>query len=156
MKIIGSFPKTRLRRLRKSEWIRNLVSETNISHNDLILPIFVREGRNKVEFIKSMPGIKRYSIDKLPSILKKVRFYKIPMVAIFPYISKTKKDNKGTEALNPNNLVCKSLKLIKKDFPDIGVMCDIALDPYTSHGHDGVIINNKIDKTSFTKSRIWL
>ena len=151
MKIIGSFPKTRLRRLRKSEWIRNLVSETNISHNDLILPIFVREGRNKVEFIKSMPGIKRYSIDKLPSILKKVRFYKIPMVAIFPYISKAKKDNKGTEALNPNNLVCKSLKLIKKDFPDIGVMCDIALDPYTSHGHDGVIINNKIDNDETIK-----
>ena len=151
MKIIGSYPKTRLRRLRKAQWIRNLVSENNISHNDLVLPIFVREGKNKIESIKSMPGVKRYSIDKLPIILKQVKKFNIPMVAIFPYVANGKKDNLGTEALNPNNLICKSIRLIKKKFPQIGVMCDVALDPYTSHGHDGVIVNNKIDNDQTVK-----
>ena len=151
MKIIGSYPKTRLRRLRKAQWIRNLVSENNISHNDLVLPIFVREGKNKIESIKSMPGVKRYSIDKLPIILKQVKKFNIPMVAIFPYIVNGKKDNLGTEALNPNNLICKSIRLIKKKFPQIGIMCDVALDPYTSHGHDGVIVNNKIDNDQTVK-----
>ena len=151
MKIIGSYPKTRLRRLRKSKWMRNLVSENNISHNDLILPIFVREGKNKIESIKSMPGIKRYTLDKLPLILKQVKKYKIPMVAIFPHTPDNKKDNNGTEALNPDNLICRSIKFIKKNFSDIGVMCDVALDPYTSHGHDGVIIDNKIDNDETVK-----
>ncbi len=151
MKIIGSYPKTRLRRLRKAQWIRNLVSENNISHNDLVLPIFVREGKNKIESIKSMPGVKRYTIDKLPIILKQVKKFNIPMVAIFPYIVNGKKDNLGTEALNPNNLICKSIRLIKKKFPQIGIMCDVALDPYTSHGHDGVIVNNKIDNDQTVK-----
>ena len=151
MKIIGSFPKTRLRRLRKSKWIRDLVSENNISANDLILPIFVREGRNKIESIKSMPGINRYTVDKLPVILKQVIKYKIPMVALFPYTPNNKKDKLGKEALNPNNLVCKSLRLIKKSFPNIGVMCDVALDPYTSHGHDGIIVKNKIDNDETIK-----
>ena len=114
MKIIGSYPKTRLRRLRKSKWLRNLVSESRISNNDLVLPIFVREGKNKIDSIKSMPGVKRYSVDKLPIILKQVKKYKIPMVAIFPQINESKKDNLGSEALNPNNIICKSLKLIKK------------------------------------------
>ena len=145
MKIIGSFPNTRLRRLRKSKWLRDLVSENNISRNDLIYPIFVTEGKNKVDSIKSMPGVKRYSIDNLAKILKKVKVFKIPMVAIFPHTPNSKKDKLGTEALNPNNLVCKSIKLIKKKFPKIGVMCDVALDPYTSHGHDGIIIKNEID-----------
>ena len=139
MKIIGSFPNTRLRRLRKHKWIRNIVSENNISHNDLILPVFVREGKNKIETIKSMPGVKRYSIDKLDVILKQVKKYKIPMVALFPYTSFNKKDKNGTEALNPNNLICRSLKTIKKKYPEIGVMCDVALDPYTTHGHDGIL-----------------
>ncbi len=151
MKIIGSYPKTRLRRLRKAQWIRNLVSENNISHNDLVLPIFVREGKNKIESIKSMPGVKRYSIDKLPIILKQVKKFNIPMVAIFPYVANGKKDNLGTEALNPNNLICKSIRLIKKKFPQIGIMCDVALDPYTSHGHDGIIVNNKIDNDQTVK-----
>ena len=145
MKIKGSFPKIRLRRLRKSSWIRNLVSENNISHNDLILPIFIREGKNKIEPVKSMPGINRYSVDKLSIILNQVKKYKIPMVALFPYIQNKKKDLLGSEALNPNNLICRSIQLIKKNFPNIGVMCDVALDPYTSHGHDGVMIKNEID-----------
>ena len=151
MKIIGNFPKTRLRRLRKSSWMRNLVSENNISHNDLILPIFVREGTNKIEPIKSLPGVKRYTVDKLSIILKEVRKYKIPMIALFPAIPNHKKNYIGSEALNPNNLICKSIKLIKKKFPDIGVMCDVALDPYTSHGHDGILIKNKIDNDETIK-----
>ena len=151
MKIIGSYPKTRLRRLRKSKWIRDLVSESNISYNDLILPIFIRDGRNKIEKIKTMPGVKRYSIDKLPVILKQVQKYKIPMVALFPYTPDNKKDQNGSEALNPENLVCKSLRFIKKNYPEIGLMSDVALDPYTSHGHDGVIIKNKIDNDQTIK-----
>ena len=151
MKIIGTFPNTRLRRLRKHKWIRNIVSENNISHNDLILPVFVREGKNKIETIKSMPGVKRYSIDKLDIILKQVKKYKIPMIALFPYTSLNKKDKNGTEALNPNNLICRSLKTIKKKFPEIGVMCDVALDPYTLSGHDGIIINKKIDNDETIK-----
>ena len=151
MKIIGSYPKSRLRRLRKSSWIRNLVSENNITANDLVLPIFIREGKGKIEKIKSMPGVNRYTVDKLPSILKQVKKYKIPMVALFPYTSAKKKNKLGSEALNPNNLICKSLRLIKKKFPKIGVMCDVALDPYTSHGHDGVIINKKIDNDETIK-----
>ena len=151
MNIVGTYPKTRLRRLRKSKWLRNLVSETSISHNDLILPIFIREGKNKIESIKSMPGIKRYTLDKLSSILKQVRKYKIPMVALFPYTPDFKKDKNGTEALNSNNLICRGIKLIKKKFPEIGVMCDVALDPYTSHGHDGIIKNNQIDNDQTIK-----
>ena len=151
MKILGSYPKSRLRRLRKSKWIRDLVSETSISSKDLILPIFVREGKNKIETIKTMPGVKRYSVDKLPDILKKVKYYKIPLIALFPYTPNNKKDKLGSEALNPNNLICKSLRLIKKRFPEIGVMCDVALDPYTSHGHDGIIKNNEINNDETIK-----
>ena len=151
MKIIGTYPKIRLRRLRKSKWLRNLVSENNVSPNDLILPVFVCEGKNKIEQIKTMPRVKRYSIDKLPIILNEVKKYNIPMIALFPNTPNKKKDSSGSEATNQNNLVCKSLKFIKKKFPNIGVMCDVALDPYTSHGHDGVIVNGKIDNDKTIK-----
>ena len=151
MKIAGKFPNIRLRRVRNSAWIRRLVSENNLSINDLILPIFVRDGKNKVEPIKSMPGVNRYSVDKLNLVMNKAKKYKIPMVALFPYTQKNKKDKFGTEALNENNLICKSLKFIKKRYSGIGVMCDVALDPYTSHGHDGVIINKKIDNDKTIK-----
>ncbi len=151
MKIIGSFPKTRLRRLRKHKWLRDIVAENSLSRNDLILPIFVREGKNKIESIKSMPGVKRYSVDKLTVILKEVKKYKIPMIALFPYISSNRKDKNGSEALNPNNLICQSLRFIKKKYPNIGVMCDVALDPYTLDGHDGIVINKKIDNDETIK-----
>ena len=151
MKIIGSYPKSRLRRLRKSIWIRDLVSESNISHKDLVMPIFVREGKNRIDSIKSMPGVKRYTIDKLTTILKDVKKYKIPMVALFPLTPDNKKDKSGSESLNPNNLICRSIELIKKKFPNIGIMCDVALDPYTSHGHDGIVFNNKIDNDETLK-----
>jgi porphobilinogen synthase len=151
MKIEGKFPNIRLRRVRNSGWIRRLVSENDLSINDLILPIFVRDGKNKVEAIKSMPGVNRYSVDKLNLIMSKAKKYKIPMVALFPYTEKNKKNKSGTEAFNKNNLICKSLKFIKKRYSGIGVMCDVALDPYTSHGHDGLIINKKIDNDKTIK-----
>ena len=145
MKIIGKFPSTRLRRVRNSKWMRRLVSENDISASDLIQPIFIRDGKKRIESIKTMPGVYRYSVDRLDVIMNKVKKLKIPMVALFPFTPKNKKDKLGSEALNENNLVCKSIKYIKKKFPQIGVMCDVALDPYTSHGHDGILVNNKID-----------
>ena len=151
MKIAGKFPNIRLRRIRNSIWIRRLVSENNLSINDLILPIFIRDGKNKVESIKSMPGVNRYTVDKLNLVMNKVKKYKIPMVALFPYTPKNKKDRFGKEALNKDNLVCKSLRFIKKKYSGIGVMCDVSLDPYTSHGHDGVIVNKKIDNDKTVK-----
>ena len=151
MKIVGKFPDIRLRRVRKTAWIRRLVSENNLSINDLILPIFVRDGKSKVDSIKSMPGVYRYSVDKLNLIMNKAKKNKIPMVALFPYTPKNKKNKYGSEALNENNLICRSLRFIKKKFTGIGVMCDVALDPYTSHGHDGVIINKKVDNDETIK-----
>ena len=142
MKIVGKFPEIRLRRVRNSAWIRRLVSENNLSINDLILPIFVREGKSKVESIKSMPGVYRYTVDRLNLIMNKAKKNKIPMVALFPYTPKNKKNSSGSEALNENNLICKSLRFIKKRYSEVGVMCDVALDPYTSHGHDGVLDEN--------------
>ncbi len=151
MKILGKFPSTRLRRVRNSDWIRRLVSESNLSSNDLILPVFIRDGKNKIEKIKSMPGIFRYSVNMLPKILDKAEKYKLPMVAIFPYTSGRKKDNNGSEALNENNLVCNGIKFIKKRYKNFGIMTDVALDPYTTHGHDGIVINGKIDNDETLK-----
>ena len=145
MRIIGKFPTTRLRRVRNSSWIRRLVSENNISSSDLILPIFIRDGKNVIEEIKSMPGVYRYSVDKIDVIIKQAIKYKIPMIALFPYTPNNKKNNIASEAINENNLICRALRTIKKKYNNIGVMCDVALDPYTSHGHDGLIVKNKID-----------
>ena len=149
MKILGKYPKLRLRRVRKSDWVRRLVSENNLSTDDLILPIFIREGKNKIEPIKSMPGVNRYSIDRLSYVIEKACNLKIPLVALFPYTPDNKKNNNGTESLNKNNLVCKALREIKKNFKEIGTMCDVALDPYTSHGHDGIFVDGDVenDKT---------
>ena len=151
MKILGKFPSTRLRRVRNSDWVRRLISENNLSVNDLILPIFLREGKNKIEKIKSMPGINRYSLDRLTNVLDKAEDLKIPMIALFPYTPNSKKNNDGSEALNENNLVCRAIRTIKKKYKDFGIMTDVALDPYTSHGHDGIIINNKIDNDETLK-----
>ncbi len=151
MKIAGKFPNIRLRRVRKKAWIRRLIAENNLSIDDLILPIFVRDGKNKIDPIKSMPGVNRYTIDKLNVVMRKVQKYNIPMIALFPYTAKNKKDRFGTEALNKDNLVCNSIKYIKKKYPKIGIMCDVALDPYTSHGHDGILVNKKIDNDKTIK-----
>ena len=140
MKLIGSYPNTRLRRNRKTDWSRRLVSENTLSANDLIWPIFLTDGKNQKNQISTMPGVYRYSVDKLEKIVEKALKLKLPLLALFPHTKKKNKDNKGSEALNENNLVCKAVRHIKKKFKsDIGIMCDVALDPYTSHGHDGLI-----------------
>jgi len=146
MKIIGAYPALRMRRNRKADWIRRLVSEHNLSVSDLILPLFVKDGTAKKEIIKSMPGIYRYSIKDLSKVVEKACKLKIPLIALFPYTNLSKKNEYGTESLNENNLICRSVKALKKEFKnDIGIMCDVALDPYTTHGHDGILKNKKID-----------
>ena len=151
MKSIGSYPNVRLRRNRKTEWSRRLVSESNLSTNDLIWPIFIREGKNIKESVKSMPGIYRYTLDKIEGLVEKAINKKIPMIALFPNTPISKKNGKGSEALNKNNLVCKALRLIKKNYKEIGLMCDVALDPYTTHGHDGILRNNYVDNDETIK-----
>jgi porphobilinogen synthase len=143
--ITGKYPSLRLRRTRKYSWSRRLTQENNLSSGDLIYPIFLIEGKNKKQAIKSMPGIYRYSVDQLGVIINNVIKHKIPMVALFPSTPNNKKDKFGTEALNENNLVCKAIRFIKKRFENnIGIMTDVALDPYTSHGHDGLLINDYV------------
>ena len=148
--ITGKYPSLRLRRTRKYNWSRRLIQENNLSCSDLIYPIFLIEGKNIKQPVKSMPGVNRYSIDRLGNIVNNVIKYKIPMVALFPSTPNKKKDKFGSEALNENNLVCKAIRYIKKNFKNsIGIMCDVALDPYTTHGHDGLLKNNYVlnDKT---------
>jgi porphobilinogen synthase len=151
MKNIGSYPSVRMRRNRKSDWSRRLVKENTLSANDLIWPIFIRDGKNIKEPIKSMPGVYRYTLDKIEKLVENAIYKKIPMIALFPNTPAVKKNMNGTEALNKKNLICKALKLIKKNNSDIGVMCDVALDPYTSHGHDGIIKNNYVDNDKTIK-----
>ena len=143
--ITGKYPALRLRRNRKFNWTRRLIRENDLSSNDLILPIFLTEGKNKKQSISSMPGIFRYSIDMISKIIDTALSNRIPMVSFFPYTPQNKKNSLATEALNENNLVCRALKLAKKKYKnEIGLMTDVALDPYTSHGHDGLIKSNKI------------
>ena len=151
MIITGKYPQLRLRRNRKREWSRRLTSENNLSVNDLILPIFIMDGKNKKIPIKSMPGVYRYSLDKLNSVVRSAINLGIPMIALFPYTKSNLKNHLGTESLNPNNLVCKALKVIKKNFNEIGTMSDVALDPYTSHGHDGILKGDYVDNDKTLK-----
>ena len=151
MKSIGSYPSTRLRRNRKKEWSRRLVQESTLSPNDLIWPIFICEGTNVKERINTMPGVYKHSIDKLEKLVESAMDKNIPMIALFPNIPNSKKNSKGSEALNKNNLVCKALRLIRKNYKNIGIMCDVALDPYTSHGHDGILKNNYVDNDETIK-----
>ena len=138
--ITGNYPNLRLRRSRKNDWSRRLIQENSLSSSDFILPIFLIDGKNIKQSIKTMPDVYRYTIDKLGIIVDRAIKNKIPMVALFPNTNKTKKNHIGTEALNEDNLVCKAIRYIKKRYKnEIGIMCDVALDPYTSHGHDGLI-----------------
>jgi len=137
--ITGKYPTLRLRRSRKNDWSRRLIQENNLTPDDFILPLFIIEGKNKKIPIKSMPGVYRYTLDKLSVVVDRAIKNKLPMIALFPYTDKKKKNLLGTEALNEDNLVCKGIKTIKKRYKNIGVMTDVALDPYTSHGHDGLV-----------------
>ena len=143
--IIGKYPSLRLRRGRKESWSRRLIQENTLGPNDFILPIFLIEGSNKRQAISSMPGVYRYTINRLSQIVDRALKKKIPMVALFPKTQNAHKDELGTESLNEKNLVCRAIKEIKKRYKNqIGIMCDVALDPYTSHGHDGLIKSNTI------------
>jgi len=138
--ITGNYPNLRLRRSRKNDWSRRLIQENSLSASDFILPIFLIDGKNTRQTIKTMPDVYRYTLDKLGIIVEKAIKSKIPMVALFPNTKKTMKNDVGTEALNEDNLVCKAIRFIKTRYKnEIGIMCDVALDPYTSHGHDGLL-----------------
>jgi len=138
--ITGNYPNLRLRRSRKNDWSRRLIQENSLSSSDFILPIFLIDGTNTKQSIKTMPDVYRYTIDKLGVIMDKAIKSKIPMVALFPYTKNSTKNEIGTEALNQDNLVCRAIQYIKKRYKnEIGIMCDVALDPYTSHGHDGLL-----------------
>jgi porphobilinogen synthase len=138
--ITGKYPNLRLRRSRKNDWSRRLIQENSLSSNDLILPLFLMDGKNAKKPIKSMPDVYRYTVDKLGSIIEKAIDYKIPMIALFPATDKKNKDEFGSEALNENNIICRAITYVKKRYKnEIGIMCDVALDPYTIHGHDGLL-----------------
>ena len=143
--ITGKYPNLRLRRNRKESWARKLIQENTLSASDFILPIFLIDGTNKKESISSMPGVFRYTIDRVAQIVDRAIKQGIPMVALFPRTRNILKDKIGSESLNEKNLVCRAIIEIKKRYKNhIGIMCDVALDPYTSHGHDGLIKSNKI------------
>ena len=137
----SSFPSLRLRRGRSKPWIRNLLTENKLTANDLIWPIFICEGENKKDEISSMPNVYRYSIDRLDEISETTNDLGINLVALFPYTPEEKKTEGGEESINAKNLICEALKTIKSHKNNFGVMCDVALDPYTSHGHDGLVNN---------------
>jgi len=143
--ITGNYPNLRLRRSRKNDWSRRLIQENSLSASDFILPIFLIDGKNTKRSIKTMPDVYRYTVDKLGIIVDRAIKNNLPMVALFPHTKNTIKNKMGTEALNEDNLVCKAIQYIKKRYKnEIGIMCDVALDPYTSHGHDGLIKSNYV------------
>src|SRR5437660_5146824 len=134
----------RPRRNRKAEWARRLVRENVLTTDDLIWPLFLVDGDNKRTPIASMPGVDRLTVDQAVRDAERAAKLNIPCIALFPYTEASLRDEHGSEAVNPNNLVCQSVRAIKQEFPDIGVLCDVALDPFTSHGHDGLIEDGKI------------
>lgn len=134
----------RPRRNRKAEWARRMVRENVLTTDDLIWPLFLIDGHNKREQIASMPGVDRLSVDQAVREAERAMQLTIPCIALFPYTDPSLRDEEGSEAANPNNLVCQAVRAIKKEFPEIGILCDVALDPFTSHGHDGLISDGKI------------
>jgi porphobilinogen synthase len=138
------FPATRLRRLRQSDWTRRMVAETRLTPNDLIWPIFVMEGQDQRQPVASMPGVDRMSVDLCVEAAKHAAALGIPAIALFPNTPDSARDDLGTEAFNPDNLACRATRAIKQAVPDIGIMCDVALDPYTAHGHDGLLDGDEI------------
>ncbi|MBI1899805.1 MAG: porphobilinogen synthase [Planctomycetia bacterium] len=135
----GSFPHTRLRRNRRSDWSRRLVAEHRLSVDDLIWPVFVQEGQKSRTAVPSMPGVERLSVDLAVEAIAEAAELGIPAVAVFPATDPARKTDDAREAINPENLVCRAVRAIKQARLDIGVICDVALDPYTSHGHDGLL-----------------
>ncbi|NOZ65436.1 MAG: porphobilinogen synthase [Alphaproteobacteria bacterium] len=141
----GSYPATRPRRNRKNDWSRRMVRENNLSVDDLIWPVFIEDGTGKTTEISSMPGVCRHSIDRLIPEVEKAAKAGIPAIALFPQTPQELKSDDGREAMNPDNLICRATRAIKDAVPDIGIICDVALDPYTSHGQDGLLIDGYVD-----------
>lgn len=138
------YPYHRPRRNRKSDWSRRLVRENQLSVDDLIWPVFVQEGENETTPIPSMPDVSRFTIDRLIPEIEKAAKLGIPAVALFPKTPQALKTEDGSEAYNPDNLICRATRAIKAAVPEIGVICDVALDPYTSHGQDGVLVDGYV------------
>jgi len=138
------YPDLRMRRLRRHEWSRRLVAENTLSAADFIWPIFLVDGKKRREPIPSMPGVERLSVDLAAEAAEEASELGIPVLALFPYTDEKHKTHDGREALNPDNLVCQAVRAIKKQTPNIGLMCDVALDPYTSHGHDGLLVGDYV------------
>ena len=139
MNIYGSFPSVRMRRMRRDDFSRRMMREHVLSTNDLIYPVFVMEGSKKTQAVPSMPGVERVTLDKLLPVAERCVKLKVPVLALFPVIESKLKTLDGKEATNPKGLIPRVVAKLKKEFPELGVMCDVALDPYTSHGQDGVI-----------------
>ncbi len=138
------FPSTRMRRKRQAPWVRALVSESTLTPADLIWPLFVQDGAVDEEPVPSMPGVNRLSVNKAVEAAKRAKDLNIPAIALFPNTDPALRDETGSEALNSDNLICRTVNAIKDAVPDIGIMCDVALDPYTSHGQDGVMEGDRI------------
>ena len=139
MNIYGSFPALRMRRMRRDEFSRRLMRETTLTPGDLIYPVFVLDGKTRTEKVDSMPGVERMTVDKLLPLAEQCLKFRIPVLALFPVVEQKLKTVDGREALNPKGLVPRAVGALKKRFPELGIMTDVALDPYTSHGQDGVI-----------------
>ncbi len=139
------YPATRLRRNRRADWSRRLVRETTLTTDDLIWPLFVIEGHRELSPVPTMPGVDRVSIDLAVKAAEEAALLGLPAIALFPFTEPSLRDEVASEALNPGNLVCRAVRAIKDAVPEIGIICDVALDPYTSHGHDGVLSGDEID-----------
>ena len=139
------FPLTRLRRLRSKPFIRDMVRENILTGDDLIQPLFIKEDLKGTEFIPQMPGISRFGLDSIENEIEELANLGIKSVALFPVINPDKKDEFGTEAINQNNLICNAIEKIKNLVPEIIIISDVALDPYTSHGHDGILVDGYVD-----------
>jgi porphobilinogen synthase len=135
---------TRLRRNRRSDWARRMVQENVLTTADLIWPLFVMDGQNARQAVASMPGVERLSVDQAVREAERAARLSIPCIALFPYTDPALRDETGSEALNENNLVCRAVRAIKKEVPEVGILCDVALDPFTSHGHDGLLRDGAI------------
>ncbi|MFN3946338.1 MAG: porphobilinogen synthase [Allosphingosinicella sp.] len=135
----AAFPAARLRRTRVSAWSRALVRETQLAPTDLIWPLFVAEGQDQEEPIGTLPGVSRWSVDRLAARAREARDLGIPCIALFPNTPRALRTEDAREALNPDNLICRAVKAVKDAAPEVGVLTDVALDPYTAHGHDGIV-----------------
>ena len=135
----GGYPRTRLRRNRRDDWSRRLVAENRLAADDLIWPLFVHDGEDRVEPVPSMPGVNRMSIEGLVATAGEAARAGIPVIAVFPAIAGALRTADGDEAVNPDNLVCRAVRAVKDAHPDLGILCDAALDPFTSHGQDGLV-----------------